>query len=86
MCIQRIQGQERTAKQEGRKVRDGEIQTACQQSCPADAIVFGDQNDPHSRVTQLKKDSRNYRVLADIKTLPIVSYLTKVRHQKRNES
>lgn len=85
MCVQRIQEKEGGAKSENRRVRDGEIKTACQQSCPADAIVFGDLNDPQSQVTQMKKNPRNYRVLAELKTLPTVSYLTKIRNKKSSE-
>ncbi|MFT3740420.1 MAG: Fe-S-cluster-containing hydrogenase [Breznakibacter sp.] len=79
-CIQRIQEKKLDAKSEGRPLKDGEIQTACQQSCPADAIVFGDLNDPNSRVVHLMKEARRYHLLEELKTLPSVAYLTKVRN------
>lgn len=79
-CVQRIQEKKLDAKNEGRPLLDGEIQTACQQSCPADAIVFGDLNDPNSRVAHLMKEARRYHLLEELKTLPSVAYLTKVRN------
>jgi len=80
LCIQRIQAGKLTAEQEGRPVADGDIQTACQQVCPAQAIVFGDLSDSKSRVFQLAHSRRNYRVLDDLGTRPNVSYLTKVKN------
>ncbi len=79
-CVQRIQEGKDKAKDFGRKVQDGEIKTACQQSCPAEAIVFGDLNDPESKVSKLRKDPRGYHVLDDLNTRPAVTYLTKVRN------
>jgi len=70
-CVQRIQEKKIQAKREGhRAIRDGEIVTACQQVCPAEAIVFGDLRDPSSRVAQLSKDSRGYALLAQLHTKP----------------
>jgi molybdopterin-containing oxidoreductase family iron-sulfur binding subunit len=71
-CTQRIQQGKTRAKLEERKVRDGEIQTACQQSCPTNAIVFGDVNDPESQVSKLLKDPRHYGLLEDLNTRPAV--------------
>jgi Fe-S-cluster-containing dehydrogenase component/anaerobic selenocysteine-containing dehydrogenase len=91
MCVQRIQEQKLKAKLENREVREGDIKTACQESCPADAIVFGDINDPESEVAKLFENPRTYQLLEQLHTLPSVSYITKVRNmdpkdKKRNYS
>jgi MoCo/4Fe-4S cofactor protein with predicted Tat translocation signal len=77
-CVQRIESVRITAQKEMRPIRDGEIVTACQASCPADAIVFGDINDPDSRVSRLKALPRNYGLLADLNTHPRTTYLAKI--------
>src|SRR5581483_3381216 len=79
-CVQRISHARIAARKEDRRVRDGEVVTACQQACPADAIVFGDMNDPTSRVTAMKKNPRNYGVLAELNTHPRTTYLAAVRN------
>lgn len=81
MCVQRIQEKKQQAKIEGRMVMEGEIKTACQQACPGNAIVFGDLNNPESRISKLFKDKRNYHLLEELHTLPSVGYLTKVRNK-----
>lgn len=79
-CVQRIQDKKQLAKIEGRPLRDGEIQPACVQSCPSNALVFGDMNDPESKISKLMADPRNYHLLEELHTLPSVGYLTKVRN------
>ncbi|MCW0482556.1 TAT-variant-translocated molybdopterin oxidoreductase [Gaoshiqia sediminis] len=81
MCVQRIQEKKQEAKLAGRMLEDGEIKTACQQSCPGNAIVFGDLNNPESKISKLFKDKRNYHLLEELHTLPSVGYLTKVRNK-----
>jgi MoCo/4Fe-4S cofactor protein with predicted Tat translocation signal len=85
-CVQRITQHridaETAAVRENRefKIEDGSLQTACQQSCPADAIVFGNINDPNSRVAKLKALDRNYGLLADLNTRPRTTYLAEIRN------
>jgi molybdopterin-containing oxidoreductase family iron-sulfur binding subunit len=81
-CVQRIQEKKAEAKVDGRKLEDGEVQPACVQSCPADALVFGDLNDENSKINKLFKNERNYHLLEELHTLPSVGYLTKVRNKK----
>jgi molybdopterin-containing oxidoreductase family iron-sulfur binding subunit len=79
-CVQRIMNAKIEAEKQDRKVKDGEIQTACQTACPTEAIIFGDINDPESRVAKLKKEPRNYEVLGDLNTRPRTSYLGQIRN------
>ena len=79
-CVQRISHARIDAKKDDRKIRDGEVVTACQATCPADAIVFGDLNDPTSRVNQLKAQQRNYSLLEDLNTRPRTTYLAAIRN------
>ena len=78
-CIQRIRQAKDDAKDDGRRrVRDGEVQPACVQSCPTQALVFGDRKDPDSQVSKKLNNSRAYRVLDELNTDPSVVYLKKV--------
>jgi molybdopterin-containing oxidoreductase family iron-sulfur binding subunit len=79
-CIQRINAAKIASERENRKLRDGEIMTACQQACPAQAIVFGDLNDPGSRVAGLQAEVRNYSLLGELNTRPRTTYLGAVRN------
>ena len=79
-CIQRITHGRITAERENRKVRDGEILTACQQACPAGAIRFGDLNDPESKVSKLRADGRSYGLLEDLNTRPRTTYMAVVQN------
>ncbi|MDQ1610964.1 MAG: hypothetical protein QOG00_895 [Pyrinomonadaceae bacterium] len=79
-CIQRISYARIESEKEGRRVRDGEIVTACQSACPTEAIVFGDLNDPESRVTKMQHDQRNYSLLAELNTRPRTTYLSAMRN------
>lgn len=79
-CVQRIQAGKLDAKRQSRGVNDGEIKTACQQSCPSGAIIFGDLNDPNSEVSQLFLNERAYGIIEELNVLPSVNYLTKVRN------
>ena len=84
LCVQRIQEATIEARRRGVAMADGDIQTACQQSCPASAIVFGDLNDPESRLAKFVHGKRHYRVLEEINVRPTVGYLSLVR--KRPET
>ena len=99
MCVQRIQVGKLQAKKEKRRTTDDDITTACASACPADAIVFGDMNDPNSQLSQLLKikdtegdygidkkigEPRAYTVLEEVGTKPNVLYLTKIRNKEEN--
>jgi Fe-S-cluster-containing dehydrogenase component len=83
-CVQRINEHkidaETASVREGKeiKIKDGELQTACQQSCPAGAIIFGNINDPNSKVSKLKAQARNYSLLGELNTRPRTTYLAEV--------
>jgi molybdopterin-containing oxidoreductase family iron-sulfur binding subunit len=79
-CVQRIQSAKIQSELEDRKVRDGEIVTACQAVCPTEAIVFGDINDPNSRVSKLKANERNYSLLEELNTRPRTTYLSQLKN------
>jgi molybdopterin-containing oxidoreductase family iron-sulfur binding subunit len=79
-CVQRINQARIDSKREERQIRDGEIVTACEAVCPSDAIVFGNLNDPESKVSKLKAQERNYGILEDLNTRPRTTYLAVVRN------
>ncbi|SHM58106.1 prokaryotic molybdopterin-containing oxidoreductase family, iron-sulfur binding subunit [Cyclobacterium lianum] len=99
MCVQRIQAGKLAAKREKRKVKDGDINVACAVACPTEALVFGDMNDPESRVSKMLKieensteaikevnEERAYHVLEEINVSPNVWYFTKIRNKDKNEA
>ncbi|WP_250630942.1 TAT-variant-translocated molybdopterin oxidoreductase [Rhodoflexus caldus] len=89
LCVQRIQSGKLKARSEQRRPVDGEINTACASACPSDAIVFGDLNDPSSRISKLLDNEvkeRAYNVLSEISTKPNVYYLTKVRNKDKAQA
>jgi molybdopterin-containing oxidoreductase family iron-sulfur binding subunit len=82
-CVQRIEKGKITARNENRALADGEVQSACMQACPTQAIVFGDLSDPQSRVSQLHKAEtyrRGYALLAELNTIPRNRYLARVKN------
>jgi molybdopterin-containing oxidoreductase family iron-sulfur binding subunit len=79
-CVQRINNARIEAEKENRPIRDGEVVTACQATCPTQAITFGNIKDPNSQVAQLKKEPLNYGLLADLNTRPRTTYLAELRN------
>ena len=84
-CVQRIEEAKIESRRLGQPLRDGDVKTACQQSCPAQAIVFGDLNDVTSQVRRLASDPRSYRVLEELNVQPSVSYLAVVRNRTASD-
>jgi molybdopterin-containing oxidoreductase family iron-sulfur binding subunit len=76
-CVQRIRYAEGQARDDGRRVADGEIVPACAQTCPTQAIVFGDANDPASRVSQAARTPRAFCALEEVNTQPAITYLAR---------
>jgi molybdopterin-containing oxidoreductase family iron-sulfur binding subunit len=84
-CVQRIEAARIESRRKGAAIADGQIQPACQQSCPAQAIVFGDINDPNSRVARMARDPRRFGVLEEFNFRPAVHYLAVVRNRESAE-
>ncbi len=95
-CVQRIQAGKLEAKNKGRRPKDGDVQTACAKSCPSDALTFGDMKNPNSKISKAldlqyneksveSKEPRAYHVLEELRVMPNVWYLTKVRNKDENE-
>lgn len=88
-CIQRIQLGKLEAKKQGRRPYDEEIDTACAEACPTNAIIFGDRNDPDSEISRLladEQEGRAYHVLQELRVMPNVYYLTKIRNKDQEET
>jgi MoCo/4Fe-4S cofactor protein with predicted Tat translocation signal len=79
-CVQRIASARITSEKENRPIKDGEVRTACQEACPAEAIIFGDLNDPNSKVAKLKKHKLDYSMLGLLNTRPRTTYLAKLQN------
>lgn len=79
-CASRVAEKKIAAKNEGRTLRDGEVKAACEQTCSSNSIVFGNVNDPESKVAKLLKDPRSYKLLEYLNIGPAVSYMTRVRN------
>src|SRR5947208_5114148 len=77
-CVQRIERARIATRVQERGIRDGEVLTACQQACPAEAIVFGDLNDPGAKVSRLHAEERRYDLLHELGTRPRTAYLARV--------
>jgi len=79
-CVQKISEERENAIREGREIEGENVVTACQQACPAEAIIFGDANDPESKISQYRKHDLGYGVLQNINVRPNVTYLAKLRN------
>ena len=82
-CVQRIAAARIEAQKDGRAIIDGEVVTACQSACPTGAIIFGDMNDPLSKIAKSKKDRRNYNLLNELNTQPRTTYLAGLKNQNK---
>jgi MoCo/4Fe-4S cofactor protein with predicted Tat translocation signal len=81
MCVQRVEEARALSHREGRALADGDITTACAQSCPAQAITFGDANDPKSGLSRQRADGRSYAILEEINVKPQVTYMTRIKNR-----
>src|SRR5262249_6317732 len=79
-CVQRISRARRTAEKEGRRIRDGEVVTACEAACPTRAITFGDLSDPAARIHAPRREPQSYALLGHLGTRPRTTYLARLRN------
>ena len=79
-CLQRVNQAKITSKKNNQPLKDGDVVSACQQTCPTDAIVFGDITDPNSEVSQMKQQNRDYALLGVLNTKPRITYQAKLRN------
>jgi molybdopterin-containing oxidoreductase family iron-sulfur binding subunit len=79
-CVQRISRARRTAGKENRRIRDGEVVTACQVACPTRAISFGDLSDPETKIHALRREPRSYALLGELGTRPRTTYLARAEN------
>ncbi len=86
LCVQEIQAAKLKAKKEARPLADGDVDCACESACGTGAIVFGDLNDPQSRISKLVKQERTYHMLEEIGVQPNISYMAKVRNTEETEA
>lgn len=84
-CVQRIRRGTNKARDEKRPLKDGDIKPACAESCPSDSLVFGDLNDPNSRVSRMFQDKRSYKLLEELNAAPRVAYQTRIRNAVRED-
>jgi len=77
-CVQRLNRARQAAAHSGRQIQDGEVQTACVQACPTSALIFGNWQDPYSRINSLARDQRSYKLLEELGTEPVIVYLKRV--------
>ena len=82
-CQHRIRRKQIKAKQEGRSIKPGEVKTACQQTCPTNAIYFGNAKDKNDKLQALKADARHYTQFESLNYQPAQTYLKKVLHNNR---
>ena len=85
-CVQRIQSAKLSAKRDNRKMNTDEFTTACAQTCPSNAIIFGDLNDKNSEIAKLYQNDRSYHVLEELGIKPSVQYMTKIRNIKKSNN